>query len=214
MSDIDDLSRMLGEDPRLAQKLGLRQGVVSALTGNAFSYTYSVRIGGTDTVIPGVKALENVCPLVGDTVWILQNGPDVLIVGRTKSRVANIVAGKPGQPYISGGSPYVDVTLSNFRAYKLGPELYHLHCAQFLTPAAPSSQRIAFSRFPTPVHSTVAYRIPTCIGWGNSGMFGLVWSPSELIWFLADSNGAQVSGGWPFNHLFMMDLTSPFVDFM
>jgi hypothetical protein len=59
-------------------RTSLRQGVVASVQAT----TCTITLGGGATSIAGVVYLDSYLPTVGDTVWILQSGPDLLIVGR------------------------------------------------------------------------------------------------------------------------------------
>jgi hypothetical protein len=54
-----------------------RQGVIQAATPP----TATLQLGGSTTDIPGVPCLSSYTPVAGDTVCVLKNGPDLLIVG-------------------------------------------------------------------------------------------------------------------------------------
>lgn len=61
----------------------LRQGVVD--TVDAGSATVDVTVGGSSTVITDVNYLDSYTPTAGDTVWILSNGPDLLVIGKQET---------------------------------------------------------------------------------------------------------------------------------
>lgn len=58
-------------------KLSLRQAVVVS----AQAATLTITLGGGTTSIAGVAYLRGYVPVAGDTVWVLQNGPDLLVLG-------------------------------------------------------------------------------------------------------------------------------------
>jgi hypothetical protein len=62
--------------------LELRQSVITAV--NLAAATCSVAIGGDDAAdaVPNVHYLSNYKPTVGDTCWVLVNGPDLLALDR------------------------------------------------------------------------------------------------------------------------------------
>lgn len=67
-------------DPRpsvTSPELKLRQGVIDAVG----SGDVDVTVGGSDVVITGVAYLASYSPTQGDTVWMLQNGSDLLVLG-------------------------------------------------------------------------------------------------------------------------------------
>jgi hypothetical protein len=57
------------------QDLRLRQGVVTAIAADSAT----VILGSSAKELAGIKCL--VMPTVGATIWALQNGPDILILG-------------------------------------------------------------------------------------------------------------------------------------
>lgn len=80
--EVDRTARALGRgDPAVeAYRLELRQGQVTAVdTPNG---KVAVALGGDPTSIPGVKHLSNYRPVVGDTVWALVVGPDLMVLDR------------------------------------------------------------------------------------------------------------------------------------
>lgn len=71
------LVRQIGEPERHVQ---LRQGVVTAVA--ASDGTCSVRLGGVGaTAVAGVRRLAGASVTVGMTVWVLQQGYDLLVIG-------------------------------------------------------------------------------------------------------------------------------------
>lgn len=76
MSNRHLLVRQLSGDR--PEPVRLRQGVVDAVGVS----TVDVTIGGSATVITGVAHLDSYTPTAGDTVWILTNGPDQLVIGK------------------------------------------------------------------------------------------------------------------------------------
>lgn len=71
-----NLVRQIGEEQRTVQ---LRQATVTAVAANG---TASIRFGIGGGVIAGVRGLVTASPLVDATVWVLQQGYDMLILGR------------------------------------------------------------------------------------------------------------------------------------
>lgn len=82
MNAIGELVRALTEELKPkgeTEQLRLRQATVQALTAP----TMTIRIGGSTTNIPGVAALASYTGRAnGDTVWVLQVGPDLLVLGK------------------------------------------------------------------------------------------------------------------------------------
>jgi hypothetical protein len=59
----------------------LRQGVVVAI--NAPDNSCSMYLSGdTSTVVPGIKCLNSFQPTVGDTMWIVKSGSDMIVLGK------------------------------------------------------------------------------------------------------------------------------------
>lgn len=56
----------------------LRKGVVQAVTAP----TVTIRLGGSTTDIAGVRYLASYTPAVGNVVFVLVDGPALLILGR------------------------------------------------------------------------------------------------------------------------------------
>lgn len=60
----------------------MRQGVVTDVTNRA-SGLISILLGSdTTTPIPGVSFLASYTPVLNDVVWVMQNGTDLLVIGR------------------------------------------------------------------------------------------------------------------------------------
>lgn len=79
--NVDGTARsILGEDQSRTPTLELRQGVITAV--NLATARCSVILGGGDVTIPNVAYLSNYKPTVGDTCWVLVNGPDLLALDR------------------------------------------------------------------------------------------------------------------------------------
>lgn len=74
MSQARELARLLLEtDP--TSNVKLIQGVVASTQ----SGTITVTIEGSD--VPGIHYLDSYTPAATDTVWMLKNGPDYLVIG-------------------------------------------------------------------------------------------------------------------------------------
>lgn len=74
-----DLARILGADQQF-QPLALRQATVMRTGTGPASVTIS--IAGSAMLIEHVRYLAGYSPAAQDTVWVLQNGPDLLVLGR------------------------------------------------------------------------------------------------------------------------------------
>jgi hypothetical protein len=75
MSGVGELARALAIPGPL--RTSLRQGVVQSVQAT----TLTVRLGGGTTDVAGVAYLRGYVPIAADTVWIVQSGPDLLVVG-------------------------------------------------------------------------------------------------------------------------------------
>jgi hypothetical protein len=73
-----DLQRVVGDFKESPASLRLRFGQVSASAVGSVSVT----VAGSATVVPGVSYLSSYSPVVGDTVVLLTDGADVLVLGR------------------------------------------------------------------------------------------------------------------------------------
>lgn len=69
------------DDPN---QLKLRQGVVAAVNASSVDVTI-----GASTTVPGVRFLDSYAPVAGDTVWLLRNGPDALVIGAVAASSTN-----------------------------------------------------------------------------------------------------------------------------
>lgn len=77
MSDLDDLARALLPDPA-ESRLQLRKGQVSAVSAP----TVTITLGGSTTTIAGVSYLASYTPTVNDVVFVLVDGPSLLVLGK------------------------------------------------------------------------------------------------------------------------------------
>jgi hypothetical protein len=57
----------------------VRSGVVTAFS--AALWTATVQVGGSSTAVPGIPVLRGVRPMAGDTVQLLQVGPEMTVTG-------------------------------------------------------------------------------------------------------------------------------------
>lgn len=64
----------------------LRQGVVTAVGQG----TVDVLLNGASSSVPQAKYLSGYVPVVGDTVWCIQNGPDLLVLGDLQDRANSV----------------------------------------------------------------------------------------------------------------------------
>jgi len=79
MSDVAELARALNP-PSPFPGLALRQATVVAVEET--TGTLSVRVGASSVAISVKRLMTPETPAVGDAVWVLQNGPDLLALGR------------------------------------------------------------------------------------------------------------------------------------
>lgn len=90
--------------------LALRQGVVTGTPDN-INLTCSVFIAGNDTAV-SLKYMAHVAPVSDDPVWIMQNGTDMLVIGKTKIGAGGTqsasVYSDGLELYHSGSTPYID----------------------------------------------------------------------------------------------------------
>lgn len=74
-----DLAAILApDDPR--KRLRLRQGVVTATA--TVPNRVTLTIGGSTDTVTDVRYLASYSPTIADTVWLLQNGTDLLVLGK------------------------------------------------------------------------------------------------------------------------------------
>lgn len=73
--EINDLARQLTPEARAI----LRQGMVSAV--DTATNTISVKWGNASTASPRQKYLSSYAPVVGDAVWGVRDGDDVVVMG-------------------------------------------------------------------------------------------------------------------------------------
>lgn len=73
----------IGLSPGVAEPVYRAQGVIQSYDDAAMTATVVLVPSGT--VIPGVAHLGSYHPVAGDTCWLLQTGPDYLILGAQKN---------------------------------------------------------------------------------------------------------------------------------
>jgi hypothetical protein len=73
-----DLQRIVGDFKESPQGVRLRFGQVSASAVGSCSIT----VAGSSTVVAGVSHLSSYTPVVSDTVVLLTDGVDVLVLGK------------------------------------------------------------------------------------------------------------------------------------
>jgi len=74
-----DLQRIVGDFKETPASLRLRFGQVSASAVGSVTVT----VAGSSTTISGVRYLSTYTPVVNDTVVMLTDGIDLLVLGRT-----------------------------------------------------------------------------------------------------------------------------------
>lgn len=77
--DIHEIAQQIASEVG-AGGLHLRQGVVTAVAGDG---SLSVKIGGSDVAVSGIRAFTSVAPVVGGAVWLAVDGPLVIAIGTT-----------------------------------------------------------------------------------------------------------------------------------
>lgn len=77
MSDVSDLADVLFEMAD-TPAVRLRKATVQAVAAPKVT----LRIGGSTTDVAGVRYLSSYAPTVGDVVFVLVDGPALLILGR------------------------------------------------------------------------------------------------------------------------------------
>jgi hypothetical protein len=76
--------KILQNDSKVFGSAQLRQGVITAI--DVSTETCSLNFSGDMTnVVVGVSTLHSYAPLIGDVVWILKNGSDLLVIGPVAS---------------------------------------------------------------------------------------------------------------------------------
>lgn len=85
MSTPEELARLLLK-PAAQQPPRMLQAVVSAV----INHTLELLLPGNTVAIGGVRYLSSYVPEVADVVWVLKNGPDLLVIGSlsTEDRVS------------------------------------------------------------------------------------------------------------------------------
>jgi hypothetical protein len=75
-----DLSYLVKQIKEPSSGLRLRQAEV-IVHNNTTPKSVDVKIAGDSNILPAVKYLNSFNPTVGDTVWLISNGADVLCIG-------------------------------------------------------------------------------------------------------------------------------------
>jgi hypothetical protein len=91
---LQQLAEAMLPDPN---QLRLRQGTVSQVNSTD-PPTVDVFLG--DTIVPAARYMDGYIPLVGDSVWVMRNGPDSLVVGDLQASANSITA--PASGFASG----------------------------------------------------------------------------------------------------------------
>ena len=76
--NIHDVAQAITEPARAVPPIRLRWGVV---TDVAMDGTLTIAIGGSATTVSGIVALDHVTAAEGDTVCLITDGVDVLVLG-------------------------------------------------------------------------------------------------------------------------------------
>lgn len=73
-----DLRRLVADFAQPGQSMRMRSGVVvSDEVG-----TVTITVAGSTVEIPGIRHLDSYAPTAGDTVFMLTDGFDILILGK------------------------------------------------------------------------------------------------------------------------------------
>ena len=75
-----DLSFLIKQIKEPSTGLRLRQGQV--ITINISPNSLDIQIAGDTNTLPYVKYLNSYNPTVGDTVWLISHGSDLLCIGK------------------------------------------------------------------------------------------------------------------------------------
>ncbi len=79
----DKVADWIGRQADDASELGLQQAVVTAIVGPPEVGSVSLLLSGATIAVAGVAYLESyLLPRVGDSVWVIRNGPDRIVLGR------------------------------------------------------------------------------------------------------------------------------------
>lgn len=95
-------SKIKGEDTASMPPFVFRQGEVTAVNVGP-PPTLSLKIGGSDEVVPDAAYGPGYYPMTGDTVWIFHSGTDVLVYGAKADGFEHGV--KPGTMMLWPGDP-------------------------------------------------------------------------------------------------------------
>jgi hypothetical protein len=76
----DQVARMIrrGGDRTLTR----RQAQVVGLHTTAVPHTVDLLVGGSDQVVPDVCYLDPYAPTIGDSVWVMVDGTDWIVLGK------------------------------------------------------------------------------------------------------------------------------------
>lgn len=72
--------------------LKLRQGVVTATNLNG---TITAIFGASTKEIPGLHCVETFMPVIGDSIWAIQNGADILVLGAQRVDIGPVIPVTP-----------------------------------------------------------------------------------------------------------------------
>lgn len=76
--DLVQIAKILKDDKPAG--IGIRQGKVTAYNGT--TKRASITIGGSETVLTGIRHMDSYTPVVGHSVLVVVNGTDLWILGR------------------------------------------------------------------------------------------------------------------------------------
>lgn len=100
----------------------LRQGVVSAVGAGIVS----VQLAGSPYAVGNVRYLDSYEPVVGDVVWMLKNGPDLLVLGALQIGALPAPPAPPAEAVIGTSQSTSSASLTDLAT--VGPEVTDLYC--------------------------------------------------------------------------------------
>lgn len=104
-----ELAALLLRDPKSAEPPKLLQGVIA---GIAYDRTVTVYIsGGVEFPVGNIKVFDHYTPMVNDVVWLVKNGPDLMVLGKLEPKLA---VSEPWHTVGNAGEPAFQNAWVNF----------------------------------------------------------------------------------------------------
>lgn len=113
LSEARALASLLLNDPKSSEPPQLLQGVIagpdlhSTLSGQEKGTVTVYISGGSDFPVGNVRVFEHYKPKANDTVWLVKNGPDLMVLGKLKAKTTAIepfhIVGAAGEPAFQNG---------------------------------------------------------------------------------------------------------------